>query len=435
MSYQINTKERFFLKTLGCKVNQYESQAMREILQKSGFEECSDAKIADIFIINTCTVTHQADKDARYFISQFHKVNPYARIVVAGCYVENDSDEILAIPGVSEVIGNEHKNRIAEILTGSKTGSEAYRLKVTDFKGHVKAFVKIQDGCENYCSYCKVPLIRPKLDSKPIEDVIDEVKGLVAKGFKEIVLTGICLGAWGRDTGTAKGRSLVDVLEELEALKGDFRIRLSSIEPKYVDKALIDLIAHSKKICKHLHIPLQSGDDATLKKMNRPYTAKKYLGIIKRAKEGIKDVAITTDVLIGFPGETERQFKNTVSLIKKIMPLRTHIFTYSPRKGTVAYDMEGCVDRGILKKRYLALKTVAINTSYIYRNGFINKDLQVLVETKRDRLTGMLTGYSDNYIKVVFNGPDSLMQKMVPVNIDYANLMYTMGKTCKTRKK
>jgi threonylcarbamoyladenosine tRNA methylthiotransferase MtaB len=435
MSYQVNTKAKFFLKTLGCKVNQYESQAMREILSRAGFRECSRERSADIFIINTCTVTHQADKEARYIISQFHKLNPKARIVVTGCYAENDSDEILALPGVFKVIGNEHKSRIAHILGGAGSGQEAYRLKVTDFKDHVKAFVKIQDGCENYCSYCKVPLIRPDLDSKPIEDIISEVKGLTDKGFKEIVLTGICLGAWGMDTKSAGKKGLVEVLKRLEGLDGNFRIRLSSIEPKYVDAHLIKFIARSKKTCRHLHIPLQSGDNAILKKMNRPYTARKYLGIIDKVKAGIKDVAITTDVLIGFPGESDRHFKNTLALIKKIKPLRTHIFTYSPRKGTVAYDMEGCIDKGILKKRYLALKTLAVNTSCIYRRVFLKRALNVLVETRRDKLTGMLTGYSDNYIKILFSGPDSLMEHMVPVKVDYVNLMYTMGKRCKVRRK
>lgn len=416
-------------------MNQYESQAMREILAKTGFVECFKEDQADIFLLNTCTVTHQADKEARHLIAHFHKINPKGRIVVTGCYAENDSDEIMALPGVSNVLGNREKNRIAEILTGRKAEGEVCRLKVTDFKDHVKAFVKIQDGCENFCSYCKVPLIRGTLDSKPIEDIKSEVAALVKNGFREIVLTGICLGAWGRDEKGRKGRSLVDVLEELEKLKGDFRVRISSIEPKYVDAKLVSFVAQSRKVCKHLHIPLQSGDSAILKKMNRPYTAGKYLSIIEKAKAGIKGLAITTDVLIGFPGETEKNFNNTLSLIEKIVPLRTHIFTYSPRKGTVAYDMNGCVDQGILKGRYLELKTLASDASYIYRNSFLGKKVKVLAETKRDRLTGMLTGYSDNYIKVLLAGPDSLMEKIVPVKIDFVNMMYTTGKPCKTTKK
>jgi threonylcarbamoyladenosine tRNA methylthiotransferase MtaB len=425
----------FYMKTLGCKVNQYESQAMREILSRVGFRECLKEDQADIFVLNTCTVTHQADKEARHLIAHFYKINPKGRIVVTGCYAENDSEEIMALPGVSDVIGNKEKGRIAEILSGISVPGQVKRLTVTDFKDHVKAFVKIQDGCENFCSYCKVPLIRGRLDSKPMEDVKNEVQTLVLKGFKEIVLTGICLGAWGRDGLGKKGSSLVDVLEELEKIDGDFRIRISSIEPKYVDERLIEFVASSRKTCKHLHIPLQSGDSAILKKMNRPYTAKKYLSILEKAKAGIEDLAVTTDVLIGFPGETEQNFNNTLGLVEEICPLKTHIFTYSPRKGTVAYGMDGCIDKDILKRRYLELKMLATDASYVYRNKFLGKKVDVLVETRRDRLTGMLTGYSDNYIKVLMTGPDSLMEKMVPVEVDFANLIYTTGRPCKPIKK
>lgn len=403
--------KRFLLKTLGCKVNQYESQAMREILQRAGFTECLDLRRADIFVLNTCTVTGQADKEARYLISRFHNANPKARIIVTGCYAENDAAEIEGLPGVAKVIGNKDKARIASILTGSKAPGLPRPLKVTDLKGHDRAFVKIQDGCDNYCSYCKVPLIRPDLDSRPIEDIVDEVKTLAGKGFKEIVLTGINLGAWGRE----KNRSLADVLRALEGLKGNFRIRLSSIEPKYVDADLIRHIAGSKKVCKHLHIPFQSGDNSVLKKMNRPYTSAGYIGIIRKAKAGIRGVAITTDILIGFPGETERQFKNTLAFVKKIGLLRTHIFTYSPRKGTAAYRMGPAADKAVLKKRYLVLKEAAEAVSRIYRKRFAGKMLDVLVESKRDRATNLLTGYSDNYIRVVFKGPDNLMGKIAPV--------------------
>lgn len=416
-------------------MNQYESQAMREILLKAGFRESSREESAGVFIINTCTVTHQADREARYFIAQFHRLNPKARIIVTGCYAENDSDEIMALPGVSGVISNAHKGRIADILQGGGTFGESYRLKVTDFKDRVKAFVKIQDGCDNFCAYCKVPLVRSRLDSKPISDIVDEVRALAKRGFKEMVLTGICLGAWGKDLKDGKDPGLVDVLKALDGLKGDFRIRISSIEPKYVDGRLIRFMSRSRKVCRHLHIPLQSGDDAILRKMNRPYTSGKYLSIINKAKAGIRGVAITTDILIGFPGETDKNFNNTLRLVKRIMPLRTHIFTYSPRKGTVAYDMDGCPARGVLKKRYLKLKTLAISTSYIYRKKFLGRRLNVLAETRRDRLTGMLTGYSDNYMKVVMPGPDALMAKMVPVKVDYINLMYTMGKRCKTKRR
>ena len=430
MNSRIKTHNRFLIKTLGCKVNQYESQAMREILLRSGFAEASVPENADVYILNTCTVTHEADKESRYLIKAFHRKNPKAAIAVTGCYVAEDAGRILELPGVSYVLRNDRKGRIAEMLAGGGMGADIAQLRITDFKGHSKAFVKIQDGCENRCSYCKVPLVRPILGSKLTGDVVDEVKGLVLKGFKEIVLTGICLGAWGADIQVRRGvkkPSLVDVLEALERVKGDFRIRLSSIEPKYVTDDLIRYIADSKRACKHLHIPLQSGDDKILRRMNRPYTAKGYLGLIKKIRSRIKGCAVTTDVIVGFPGETEENFKNTVACMRAARPLRTHIFTFSGREGTAACGMDGAVSADVMKKRYDALCGVARRSSYLCRKKFLKRRLDVLVETKRDKGTGLLTGYSDNYIKVEFEGPDSLMGRIVPVKVKKLDEDRTIG--------
>ncbi|MFA6078338.1 MAG: tRNA (N(6)-L-threonylcarbamoyladenosine(37)-C(2))-methylthiotransferase MtaB [Candidatus Omnitrophota bacterium] len=422
--------KRFYIKTLGCKVNQYETQAMREILLKAGFRECLSPDIADIFIINTCTVTGEADKESRRLISFFHKVNPKAKIVVTGCYVERDAEDITFLPGVAHLIKNADKAKIASILDGGTEGSEISSgsiLSVSDFKDHTKAFVKIQDGCENFCAYCKVPLVRGPIRSKPVMNVLEEVSNLVANGFKEIVLTGICLGSWGKDLSGPGSSGLVDVLKEFDRVRGDFRIRLSSIEPTYITDELIEFMSGSSMMCRHLHIPLQSGDDNILRKMNRPYTSQEYMTIVNKAKEKIKDVAITTDVLIGFPGESDLNFRNTIKVVKHTVPLKTHIFTYSRRKGTAAYSMEDLSPQNVLKKRYSELNTVALGSSYLYRSSFLNKELDVLVETKRDRTTGLLKGYSDNYIKMLFSGPDKLMRDVVPVKVDYINLMYTFG--------
>ncbi len=455
MSSQINSetqvtrisetnKRKFFIKTLGCKVNQYESQAIREILTRSGFTECLTKDIADIYILNTCTVTSKADKESRYWLGLFHRTNPKADIVVTGCYVENNSDDISFLPGVSYIIMNEEKPRIADILNGisakkrSKGTDSPYNfLTITDFKNHTKAFVKIQDGCDNRCSYCKVPLVRGSLRSRPITSIIEEVEILAEKGFKEIVLTGICLGAWGKDPymtaitngwpGAGSALSLVDALKAIDKISADFRVRLSSIEPKYIADDLIDFIAGTKRMCRHLHIPLQSGDDDILRRMNRPYTAKEYRALIDKIRSKIKDVALTTDVMIGFPGESEANFKNTENFLRDILPARTHIFTFSERKGTAAYGMSDILTRDILKKRYSALEVVALSASYLYRQKFLGATLNILAETRRDKYTGFLEGYSDNYIKVFFEGPDSLMRKIVPVKIEDLNLAYTRG--------
>ena len=286
MSAETNANYRFFIKTLGCKVNQYESQAIREILVRTGFKECLSKETADIYVLNTCTVTHKADSESRYWAGIFHKTNPKAKIVLTGCAVEHGADAFSFLPGVSNIIKNEDKINIADILThNSNTRREPHRfLTITGFKDHTKAFVKIQDGCVNACSYCKIPSVRGESISKPLKDVAGEVGTLVSKGFEEIVLTGICLGAWGSDL--AENQNLIDVLRRLSGIPGTFRIRLSSIEPKYITDELIDYIAQNRKICRHLHIPVQSGDDEVLKRMNRPYTAGGMRDLIIKAKKG-----------------------------------------------------------------------------------------------------------------------------------------------------
>ncbi|MFA5142707.1 MAG: tRNA (N(6)-L-threonylcarbamoyladenosine(37)-C(2))-methylthiotransferase MtaB [Candidatus Omnitrophota bacterium] len=443
MSCQTDSLKRFYIYTLGCKVNQYESQAMREILLRSGFKECLAKEIADIYIINTCTVTHHADKESRYLVGMFHRINPKAKIVVAGCYVERNADEISFLPGVAHIVKNEEKGRIAEILNEQRTTNNEQRNSqsefiITGFKGRTKAFVKIQDGCENRCSYCKVPLVRGALKSKPLTSIVEEAGRLVSSGFKELVLVGICLGAWGKEiaAGTGPGSAgVVEVLKALVKIGGDFRIRLSSIEPRYITDELIEFIAANKKICKHLHIPLQSGDDETLKRMNRPYTAVEYYQMVGRLRRVMPDIALSTDVMVGFPGEGRANFTRTRDFVKSIVPARMHIFTYSKRDGTEACNMSGEMPEGVLKKRYYDLKTAALMSSYIYRANFVDRPLEVLVESKRDRQSGFLTGYSDNYIKVIFDGSDDVMGKVVIVKIEEMTMGYTIGRISQADQK
>ena len=426
--------KRFFIHTLGCKVNQYESQAMREILIAAGFKECLSKETADLYIVNTCTVTDKAEKESRHWAGTFHKTNPKAKIVLTGCCVEEDREQLLFMPGVAHIINNSEKARIAEILSGV-VGSKPLSLSITDFKGHTKAFVKIQDGCENKCSYCKVPIVRGSLWSRPIDDIIKEVRALSEKGFKEIVLSGICLGAWGKDlftggvveTSGMKAPSIVDVLKAIDKVKGDFRVRLSSIEPLNVTDELLEYMAGNARICRHLHIPLQSGDDEILRKMNRPYTSSQYKEIVGKAVSKVKDIAITTDIMIGFPGESNHNFKNTVDMVKEVLPARTHIFTFSKRPGTAAWDMIQNEDHAALKRRFYELQTTSFGASYLYRAGFLGRKLDVLVETRRDKLSGWLCGYSDNYIRVQFQGDDSLMKRIVPVKVDDVSLIRTLG--------
>lgn len=353
MHSQTDSQKRFYIHTLGCKVNQYESQAMREILLKAGFKECISKEIADIYIINTCTVTHHADRESRHMVGIFHRTNPNARIIVAGCYVEKNAGEISFLPGVAHIVKNSEKSRIADILNEIRTTNDERQdsddhLSITGFKDRTKAFIKIQDGCENRCSYCKVPLVRSILKSKPLHKIVEEVRVLAAQGFKELILAGICLGAWGKDL--ASSLTLTDVLRAVEKIDNDFRVRLSSIEPKYVTSELIEFMASSKRVCRHLHIPLQSGDDEVLKRMNRPYTAAEYRGLVEGLRRAMEGIAISTDVMVGFPGESDANFANTVNLVKEVLPSRVHIFTFSPRDGVAAGDMKDEVSEITAKK-------------------------------------------------------------------------------------
>lgn len=420
---------RFYIKTLGCKVNQYESQLMRESLVNRGFKECLAEDIADIYIINTCTVTGKADSESRHMIGYYHRMNPDAKIVVTGCYMEMNARDVTFLPGVKHIVKNDDKHNIAAILedagTAASVTGDMKWPSISDFKGYTKAFVKVQDGCDNACSYCKVPIVRGRSRSKPIRTVVNEVETLVGKGFKEVVLTGICLGAWGQESGAQA--CLVDLLKALDTLGGDFRIRLSSIEPKYVTDDLVGYLAANKRVCRHLHIPLQSGDDEILRKMRRPYTRQEYSGLVRRVRSLAPDIAITTDVIVGFPGEADSHFRNTLELVREVLPSRTHIFPFSKRDGTYAFQYRDEMAPGEVKKRSTMMKVLALEASYLYRRKFIDRRLDVLVETKRERRSGMLEGYSDNYIKVLFAGPSDLMRTIVPVKIENMTLERTVA--------
>jgi len=399
--------------TLGCKVNQYETQAIREACFKKGFKETSSKK-ADCYVINTCTVTNAADRKSRECIYRCIRENPVAKVVVTGCYVQKDKDEISSIPGVDLIVPNEQKNNIAGLLLAKQGKSCAIQneytdLEISSFADHDKAFIKIQDGCNNRCSYCKIPIVRGKSRSRDLVSIVREAERLIRSGFQEIVLTGICLGAYGKDL--KEKFDLVDVIESIEKLEGKFRIRLSSIEAKDVTEELTDKIASSSRMCRHLHIPFQSGDNTVLKKMNRHYTADFYRKLIDKIRNKIPQIAITTDIMIGFPTETEKRFNNTFKFLKEIAPSRMHIFPFSPRENTPAFAFADKVDSSTMKSRMHKLQDLAKEISYEYRKQFLHKELVVLAERKRDKKSGLLQGYSDNYIKIFINS-----KKLAPGN-------------------
>jgi len=387
---------KFF--TLGCKVNQYDTQSIRERFLSRGFKDDHSNSHPDYFLINTCTVTSGADQKSRNIIRRCIQANPKAVVIVTGCLVEKDWKALADIQGISLIA---KKGFFPEGISG--------------FSQHTRAFLKIQDGCDNFCSYCKVALVRGKKRSKDIREVLKEAKRLVACGFKEIVLTGICLGAYGKDLSSQE--DLVDVIKALETIEGLSRIRLSSIEAGDVSVKLIKHMSESKKLCRHLHIPIQSGDNSILKRMNRKYTSQKYVNLISRIKRDIPGVAITTDCLVGFPGETEMNFNHTVKLVKKIIFLKTHIFPYSIRPGTKAADFGGMVDAKIVKSRCAKLERVAVECRDKFMCGFTGKKALVLVEGICRLEPGYLEGLTDNYLKVKLLFKPGLQNSIVQVKL------------------
>lgn len=411
--------------TLGCKVNQYETQVMRERFNQAGFKELEDKQPADFYVINTCTVTHRADSESLNFIRRAKRENPGARIIVTGCLTELDENKIKEVNNEALVIKNKDKEKISHFLDSLNRQTSA---GISYFKGHTRAFLKIQDGCNNFCSYCKVPLVRGPSCSRPLNEIIQEAERLVRNGYKEIVLTGICLGSFGKDLSGQI--NLNSVLEELEKIDGLKRVRLSSIEMGDVTDTLINKIAKSEKLCRHLHIPLQSGDNEILRKMNRNYTRTEYLNLVKKIKSRIPGVAITTDVLVGFPGETKVNFQNTVDLIKKTLPFKIHIFPYSRRgetpaainfsrsdikvpAGIPALAGKDELKPGEIKERVLQLKKLEQGCAFRFVRQFFNKTIFLLIEGQFKESPGTWYGYTDNYIKVKIKSSKDLKNQII----------------------
>jgi len=403
---------KFF--TLGCKVNQYDTQKIREQFLSAGFKEENNARPANICLINTCTVTHRADSDSLNLIRRAKRENPKAKIIVTGCLAELDSKKI---EGADFIVKNKSKGKIVNLLQGLSPKGTVPVTGISDFQGHTRAFVKIQDGCDNFCSYCKIPLVRGRSLSRPKNDIIAEVNRLVERGFKEIVLTGICLGSYSGLSG---------LIEGLEKIEGLLRIRLSSIEAGDVSDGLINKISESEKLCRHLHIPIQSGDDEILKKMNRKYNRAGYLSLIKKIKRKIPGMAITTDVLVGFPGESEKNFSNTLDLIKKIMPLKVHIFPYSSRPGTVAAGfVDPPIKAEIIKERIRRLQKVAGDCKISFEKNFLGRTMPVLFESRVKNKLDFWQGYTDNYLKVRVKSKTNLRNLIQPVKLSSASLRFS----------
>jgi threonylcarbamoyladenosine tRNA methylthiotransferase MtaB len=393
--------------TLGCKVNQYETEKIREELEKLGFATVAFASEADVYVINSCTVTGTADAKSRRAIRQAARRNPDAFVIATGCYAELEPISVAEVDGVDLVLGNEEKHTIPERLIARfpemhPSGSEAIRPRV-----RTRAIVKVQDGCSQFCAYCAVPYARSREWSRPVAEVIDEVKVLADFGYREIVLTGIRLGTyeWG----------LSSLIRAASRIDGIERVRLSSIEVWEIDDELLSAMAESPKVCHHLHVPLQSGDDDTLKGMRRPYSAEVYAATIEKARKSLPELGLTTDVMVGFPGETEESFDRSYKFVQEAAFSRLHVFRYSPRAGTAAASFPDQVDETEKVKRSDIMQTLGAGLMSSFAEDLIGKTLPVLVESRK---TELLSGFTHNYVEVRFAGSDRIRGNIVPVKIE-----------------
>ena len=402
--------------TLGCKVNQYETQAMRELFEKRGYNVIFDGEIADIYIINTCTVTNIGDKKSRQFIRRANRNNPDAIIAVVGCYAQMSPQEVLSIDGVNIIIGTEARNKIVDVVEECKPNEKINlvddimkvkqfeEMSVKNIMGKTRAFLKIQEGCNQYCSYCIIPYARGPIRSRSKPEIIDEIKNLVDKGFKEVVLTGIHVASYGKDLNSDE--TLIDILKEVNNIEGLKRIRLSSLEPTIFTDEFLRELSQLNKICHHFHLSLQSGCNSVLKRMNRRYTTEQYRDIVNKIREIYPKIALTTDIIVGFPGETEEEFNITYKFVKEIGFSEIHVFKYSPRKGTPAAGYKNQVDG--LTKRHRSERLIELGKQLKrdYYIMFIGKNKEVLFEMLSGKITGYIEGYTDNYLKVLAPSDD-----------------------------
>jgi threonylcarbamoyladenosine tRNA methylthiotransferase MtaB len=422
---------RIAIATLGCKANQYDSEIIRENFEEKNFDIVLFPEHADIYVINTCTVTGKTDFQARQLIRRAHRVNPQAKIVVTGCYAQAAPEELKKIPGVSFVIGNPDKWEIATLLSEAEkipssgimvtpVGKEVLfpEKKIKRFSAKTRFFLKIQDGCNARCSYCIVPQVRGKSRSMRPKTVLELLSSIGSSGYKEAVLTGIHLGAYGLELSPQT--SLLNLLHEIEKQIPLPRVRLSSIEPIEITQGVIDVLADSSIVCPHLHLPLQSGDNTILKKMNRPYSAENFHSLVMKLTNSIKDLAIGVDVIVGFPGEGEEEFYQTLHLLEELPITYLHVFPFSPRKGTPAFSLPGRVNGTIVKKRSEILRRLSKKKREGFYRSYLNKKLPILIEARRHRKTGLLKGLSRNYIPVLIEGRDDLMNQEITVRITSA---------------
>lgn len=424
--------KRVAISTLGCKTNQFESAAMIEQLIAAGYLVVPFTEPSDIYIVNSCTVTARTDAETRRLIRRARRLNPDSRIVATGCYAQVAPGELEKMPELDCVLGNQEKLNISALLESSEHSvsdiaaiSRAEPLKLTSFAEHTRAFLQIQNGCNSFCAYCIVPYARGRSRSVGPDDILQGMRDLAANGFKEVVLTGIHLGAYGLDLPSPT--TLTALVSQIETDSIVPRLRIGSVEPNEVSEDLLSLMATSKNICPHLHLPLQSGSDAVLNRMGRPYTSGMFRDLVARISATMPDAFIGADVIAGFPGETEAEFEEAVQLCEELPFSDLHVFPYSSRPGTRASSMPGHLPDRIVTERAARLRGIAKRKKAVFLDRFVGKELEILVQGYNDK-SGSSRGLARNYISVSFSGAKALVNEEVSVRITSCN-----GEVCSGR--
>lgn len=395
--------------TLGCRVNVYDTEAMIEMFKKDGYELVDFEDYADVYVINTCTVTNMGDKKSRQFISRAKRTNKNATVAVVGCYSQVSKEDVIAIPGVDVILGSRNKSDIVFHVNQSRAenrqivqvtdklilSSKFEDLGVTGYEGKTRAFLKIQDGCNRFCSYCIIPYARGGISSKNPESILREIRKLAEEGFSEVILSGIHIASYGHDL--PEKLDLLDLLEDIESIDGIERVRIGSIEPMFFKDGRMDRIMKLKKLCPHFHLSLQSGSAETLKRMNRRYSPSDFREVVEDIRNRFEDPSITTDVIVGFPGETPEEFQETYDFLERIRLNKVHTFKYSPRKGTPAYHMKDQVSGTEKNRRSKMIMLQSDINEKAFLEKYVGKDCEVLYEEGRE---GIHAGYTRNYLKV-----------------------------------
>lgn len=416
--------------TLGCKVNQFETDSMEGLFRQHGYQIVGFEDESDVYVINTCSVTHLGEKKSRQLIRRAIRQNHAAIVAAVGCYSQTSPEQVAAIEGVSVIIGTQERSRIVELVEAAAQQSgkiSAVRdvmhsdvfedIPLFSAPGRTRAFLKVQEGCTNFCSYCIIPYARGPLRSRPLDSVRREVKKLVAAGFQEIVFTGIHLGSYGRDMEGAV--TLADALKAALEEPQLQRLRLSSLESVEVSPEIIELMQEDKRFCSHLHLPLQAGEDSVLQAMNRHYTTHEYDMLLESIRAKVPEIAISTDLIVGFPGESEEKFAAALDFIATLGFAKMHVFPYSRRNGTPAAEFSGQIEEAEKRSRAAKVQEIAEQMSRRYQESFIGKTLEILVEGHQD---GVANGLSGNYLRVYFASQQEVLRKMCRVRLEKAHL-------------